>query len=322
MDTQTVQEDWTETKARVDAILEQQEALWTPAVDFVDEHRSIDAGFSRQRSDLYKQLFPTKHDVLVEELQELFKLVQPYLLRLYRNELKIPGYLSFDKGYWISRIGKLKYCLKTGAIWDLKQAKIYAGSSPLHPWLLIKNQYFGQGVKSLREWAIAQQDIPLLPESFFHESDEMVQRIFHVVMFGCTRKRIRKKQTTSPHWYHRGTARDLWKIFSEIHGPKRTKWMTPDFNSSARMLRFLHWCLENPPQDFSVSSIHHSGAETFTVRDNWYQPDKETKAKLLGKTPLGLYIPSDEELYNKAMEESLRIPAALSNPIVVEYFYR
>jgi hypothetical protein len=262
---------------------------------------SIDSGLIPKRSELYKQLFPTQHTVPVEELQELFKLVQPYLLRLYRDELKIPGCLSFGGGYWISRIQTLKYCLRTGAIWSLKECKILTGSTPLMPWLLIKNQYFNQGVKNLREWAIAQQNIPVLPEPFFHESNEMVQRIFYAVMFN-TKMKVHKKQF---HWY-RNTARNIWKIFSEIYGPENTR-RTPDFSSSYRMLKFLRWSEENDPQDFSVTSTHHAASETFEIRDNWYCPNLEMKTKLFGKTPLMLGIPSDEELYNRAMEECLRI---------------
>lgn len=275
------------------------------------ESVSIDAGIVPYKSEGHKKLFPVKHDVPLEELVELFQLVRPYLLREYRDELKIPGYLSFGRGYWISRARWKKYCLRTGAIWDLKSGKICAGSTALSPWLRVKNQYFSQGVKSLREWAIAQQDIPIQEEPFFHESDEMVQRIFYAAMF----------EWSHEHQYQ-GSAKSLWKIFSEIHGTVRTTKYTPDFNSSARMLRFLRWCEENDPQDFSVSVSHHKKMVTYTVQDNWYHQDKEMKARVAGKTPLGLFIPSDEELYNRTMEDYLRIPAAISNPILVEYFFR
>lgn len=101
---------------------------------------------------------------------------------------------------------------------------------------------------------------------------------------------------------YRCTARELWEIFSKVHKPVRTK-NTPDFNSSYRMLKFLHWCLKNPPQDFSVVCRVEHKTEIFEVRDNWCSTHPQMRARLKGKIPLGTKVLSDEKLWNKVQKE-------------------
>jgi hypothetical protein len=240
-------------------------------------------------------------------LKELDALVQPYLLALYRDALKIPGNRSFYGGYWVSRPMGVKFSLRTGAIMRLKDNLIVPCSSALHIWTAMRNEYFTVGAETLRAWALEQQGKPIVePEHPFHESPEMLQIIFWTVMFSDHFKSLDYK--------YRSTARDLWKVFSRLHGPVCTQRL-PDFNSSYRMKRFLRWCLENPPQDFSLASHVEHKTEIFEVRDLWMQPNPETLAKLkvYGKPLLNKWLeelrPSDDEtLYNKMMEERLRVP--------------
>lgn len=105
-------------------------------------------------------------------------------------------------------------------------------------WCEETKEYLQQGVKSLREWAIAQESVEKKAEGVFDETPEKVQEIFYNIMFGYG---------SLSHLYW-GNSKGIWEFFKKIWGPVRTK-STPDFCSSYRMKRFLEWCLENPPQD-------------------------------------------------------------------------
>ena len=211
-------------------------------------YKVVDAQIVQDIGSVSSQPDNTPKRIQLAVLQELDALVQPHLLTLYRDKLQIPGYLSLSGSYWISPQMGVKFGLRK------------------------RDEYFTMGLESLRAWALEQQGKPVVvPEHPFLETPEMLQIAFYAVMFS--------EFFPSQDYKYETTARKIWKVFRKLYGPVRTRRM-PDFQSSYRMLRFLHWCLENPPQDFTVTSRIEHKSEKFTVKDLWMQPNPETLAKL------------------------------------------
>jgi len=254
-----------------------------------------------------EEAFRPKKKVTLEFLKELDALLRPHLLPWCRLVFPM-GYRSLKGNYWVVPQGMIKIHLLSGATWHLglrglrrrKVSLLLRGITPLHWWIGHTGEYYETAARSLKAWCLAQQNAPAVEEPPFHKPVEEVVRLFYYVMF-CI---------SADYKYEKKTARDLWKIFKKVHGPIKTK-QEPDFNSSYRMVKFLHYCLENDPGHFRLThKIDRTKKEVWEIRSNWSSSNPAIKEKLktLGCPPGMMTVFSDEELWNNMLDDLLWEP--------------
>lgn len=206
------------------------------------------------------------------ELKWFDAAIKPFLYRLVRYELELPGGLSARRSYWIvPRLG-FKVCLNTGQVYSLASGARIANYFDL--WMCGKGfwkEAFPEAKDSLRRWIEEQQQRQPAPDEIplFTDDLETLDRIFYLALF-----------ERGPEFRYRGTARKLWLGLEKFYGPVRTR-RTFDLSSSHQLLRFLRYRSANPSPLFSVEKVSGPGKKEviWEVRDRGlYCPAAEREA--------------------------------------------
>jgi hypothetical protein len=206
-------------------------------------------------SDLESSNARSKRELKLRELRWFDAAIKPFLYRLVRYELELPGGLSARRGYWIvPRLG-FKICLRTGQVYSLASGarianyfdlwmcgKVYG--SPANP-TVPKTVFFPAAKESLRRWIEEQRQRQPAPDviPLFTEDLETLDRIFYWALF---ERGLESK--------YRGTAREIVGELKKYYGPVRTR-RTFDLSSSHQLLSFLRYRAENPSPLFKVEKV-------------------------------------------------------------------
>jgi hypothetical protein len=189
--------------------------------------------------------------------------VRPYLYRLVRYELEIPGRLATRGHYWVCPRAGFKVDLRCGIVYDLRTGKRAAYYFDL--WMMCKDFTrfnFPAAKDALRVWIVKQQTLNPEPDEIplFTEDPVKLDWIFFWIMFRC-----------GPEGIYRGTGRKLWLELKKIYGPVATRYL-PDLRSSHQLLRFLRYRAEHPSPLFSVAKVSGPAMkeEIWEVRDRGY----------------------------------------------------
>ena len=189
--------------------------------------------------------------------------VRPYLYRLVRYELEIPGRLATRGHYWVCPRAGFKVDLRCGIVYDLRTGKRAAYYFDL--WMMCKGFTrfnFPAAKDALRVWIVKQQTLNPEPDEIplFTEDPVKLDWIFFWIMFRC-----------GPEGIYRGTGRKLWLELKKIYGPVATRYL-PDLRSSHQLLRFLRYRAEHPSPLFSVAKVSGPAMkeEIWEIRDRGY----------------------------------------------------
>ena len=211
------------------------------------------------------------------ELKWFDEAIKPFLYRLVRYELEIPGGLSATRNYWISpRLG-FKTDLRTGILYSLETGNRVGYYFDL--WMCGKGYTrwnFPAPKKSLQAWILKQQAENPEPESrLFTEEVAELEWIFFYVMF-----------LRGPLEKGTGTARLLWEGFRLLFGPVRTRRLF-DFSTHHQRLRFLRYAADHPNPLFSVRKISgpKKKEEVWEIRDRGFNVIKAEFAPTPRATP-------------------------------------
>jgi len=199
-----------------------------------------------------------------EELKWFDTSVRPYLYRLVRYELEIPGRLATRGHYWVCPRAGFKVDLRCGIVYDLRTGKRAAYYFDL--WMMCKGFTrfnFPAAKDALRVWIVKQQTLNPEPDEtplFTEEDSARLDWIFFWIMF-----------ISGPEGIYRGTGRKLWLELKKIYGPVATRYL-PDLRSSHQLLRFLRYRAEHPSPLFSVAKVSGPAMkeEIWEIRDRGY----------------------------------------------------
>src|SRR6476646_10627672 len=116
-------------------------------------------------SDLESSNARSKRELKLRELRWFDAAIKPFLYRLVRYELELPGGLSARRSYWIvPRLG-FKVCLRTGQVYSLASGAHIANYFDL--WMCGKGfwkEAFPAAKEALRRWIEEQQQKHPIPE--------------------------------------------------------------------------------------------------------------------------------------------------------------
>jgi hypothetical protein len=239
--------------------------------------------------DLRESNSRSAKELRLTELRWFDAAINPFLYRLVRYELELPGGLSSKRGYWIvPRLG-FKVCLRTGQVYQLATGARIANYFDLwmcgkvcgSPTVAPKESFFPAAKESLRRWIETQKQEQPAPDviPLFTEDLETLDRIVYWALF--------ERGLESEY---RGTARKLWLELSKLYGPLRTR-RTFDLSSSHQLLSFLRYRAGNPSPLYSVELV--SGPKK-----------KEVVWKVRNR---GLYCPVNErETFSAAYAKAFR----------------
>jgi hypothetical protein len=205
-------------------------------------------------SDLRESNSRSAKELRLTELRWFDAAIKPYLYRLVRYRLELPGGLSSRRSYWlVPRLG-FKVCLKTGQVYSLASGARIAGYFDL--WMCgegfckedataPKEALFPKAKETLRRWIEEQQQRQPAPDEIplFTEDLAKLDWIFFYIMFERGLERA-----------YRGTARKIWLEFERIHGPIRTRRIF-DLSSHHQLLSFLRYRSANPSPLFKVEKV-------------------------------------------------------------------
>jgi hypothetical protein len=231
-------------------------------------------------SDLRESNSRSAKELRLTELRWFDAAIKPYLYRLVRYRLELPGGLSSRRSYWlVPRLG-FKVCLKTGQVYSLASGARIAGYFDL--WMCgegfckedataPKEALFPKAKETLRRWIEEQQQRQPAPDEIplFTEDPETLDAIFYWALF--------KRGLESRYW---GTARKVWVELRKYLGPIRTRRIF-DLSSHHQLLSFLRYRSANPSPLFSVEKVSgpRKKEEIWEVRDRGlYCPAAEREA--------------------------------------------
>jgi hypothetical protein len=115
--------------------------------------------------DLRESNSRSAKELRLTELRWFDAAIKPFLYRLVRYELELPGGLSARRSYWIvPRLG-FKVCLKTGQVYSLASGARIANYFDLwmcgkvcgSPTIAPKESFFPKAKETLRRWIEEQQ---------------------------------------------------------------------------------------------------------------------------------------------------------------------
>jgi hypothetical protein len=196
------------------------------------------------------------------ELKWFDAAVKPFLYRLVRYELEIPGGLSARRDYWICPRAGIKIDLRTGIVYRLADGKRVGHYFEL--WMLGKGYSrfnFPAAKRSLRAWIVEQQRANPEPEErSFTENVEVIAWIFFSTMF-----------LNGPSSIYRGTTRKVWLGLRELLGPVVTRRLF-DLSSHHQLLFFFRYFAAHPNPLFSVVRISgpRKKEEIWELRDRGF----------------------------------------------------